>query len=138
MRNEGMRRMAWAGILLPAFAMYTMAATKPASLAHGSQTADTTAPAAVRTISIEAKRFEFTPAEITLKKGETVKLELTSQDVHHSLVVKGLGIHGDMEKGKITDVSVTPQETGDFKGECGHFCGSGHGKMRFVVHVVNP
>lgn len=28
-----------------------------------------------RTIEIHAKRFSFSPAEITLKKGETVKLE---------------------------------------------------------------
>jgi cytochrome c oxidase subunit 2 len=92
--------------------------------------------ASVRTIQIQAKKFEFEPAEITLKKDQPVKLELTSDDVEHSLVVPGLGIRGIMKKGKTTDVMVTPKETGDFNGKCGKFCGLGHGKMHFVVHVV--
>lgn len=100
---------------------------------------DSTSPsssASVRTIQIQAKKFQFEPAEITLKKDQPVKLELTSDDVEHSLVVPELGIHGIMKKGKTTDVMVTPKETGDFKGKCGKFCGLGHGKMHFVVHVV--
>ena len=41
----------------------------------------------MRTIEIHARRYVFSPAEITLKKGETVKLRLISDDVAHSLVV---------------------------------------------------
>jgi cytochrome c oxidase subunit 2 len=89
------------------------------------------------TIEIHAKKFEFVPAEITLKKGVPAKLELTSDDVEHSLVVPGLKINGIMKKGEMTDVSVTPEETGDFPGRCGKYCGLGHKKMHFVVHVVN-
>lgn len=92
--------------------------------------------ATTQTISIHAKRFSFEPAEITIHKGETVKLELTSDDVQHSLLVEGLNINGAMTKGHITEVTVTPDKVGDFQGKCGHFCGSGHGSMRFVVHVV--
>lgn len=92
--------------------------------------------APVRTIQIQAKKFEFEPSEITLKKDQPVKLELSSDDVEHSLVVPGLGIKGIMKKGETTDVMITPKETGDFKGKCGKFCGLGHGKMHFVVHVV--
>lgn len=93
--------------------------------------------AAARTLAIHAKKFAFDPAAITLKKDETVKLELTSDDVEHSLVVPALGIDAVVKKGEMTDVVVTPKETGDFKGKCGKFCGIGHGKMHFVVHVVN-
>lgn len=100
-------------------------------------TASASAAGNVRTIKIEAKKFEFEPSEITLKKDQPVTLELTSDDVEHSLVVPGLGIHGLMKKGKTTDVAVTPKEIGDFKGKCGKFCGMGHGKMHFVVHVIN-
>lgn len=91
---------------------------------------------AERTIVIHAKKFDFGPSEITLKKDQPVKLELTSDDVEHSLVVPALGISGIMKKGETTDVMVTPKEAGDFKGKCGKFCGLGHGKMHFVVHVV--
>ena len=95
------------------------------------------AAAPVRTIPIAAKKYEFIPAEITLKIDQTVKLELTSDDVEHSLEVPGLGINSVMKKGEVTEVNVTPTKVGDFKGKCGKFCGFGHRKMHFMVHVVN-
>jgi cytochrome c oxidase subunit II len=91
----------------------------------------------VRTITIHARKYEFIPAEITLKKDQTVNLELTSDDVEHSLEVPGLGINSVMKKGVVTEVDVTPTKVGDFKGKCGKFCGFGHRKMHFMVHVVN-
>jgi cytochrome c oxidase subunit II len=87
-------------------------------------------------IEIHAKRFSFQPSEITLKKGETTTLALTSDDVPHSLLVEGLHINTSITKGHTSEVTVTPDQTGDFKGRCGKFCGSGHGSMTFVVHVV--
>lgn len=92
--------------------------------------------AADRTIEIHAHRFEFTPSEITVKKGETVTLKLSSDDVTHSLQIKDLGINQTIAKGKPSEVTFTPQKTGDFQGQCGHFCGSGHGKMKIAVHVT--
>jgi cytochrome c oxidase subunit 2 len=90
-----------------------------------------------RTITIQAKKYEFIPAEITLKRDETVKLELTSDDVEHSLEVPGLGINSVTKNGEVTEVDVTPIKAGDFRGKCGKFCGLGHGNMHFMVHVVN-
>ena len=87
-------------------------------------------------IEIHAQRFSFVPAEITINKGETVTLALTSDDVPHSLVIQGLHVNGAMTKGHVTEVTITPDTVGDFKGKCGRFCGSGHGSMLFVVHVV--
>jgi cytochrome c oxidase subunit 2 len=92
---------------------------------------------APRTIEIHAKRFSFQPSEITLKKGEPVKLELTSDDVPHSLLIESLHVNGTMTKGHVTEVLVTPEQAGDFKGKCGRFCGSGHGSMTFTVHVTD-
>jgi cytochrome c oxidase subunit 2 len=88
-------------------------------------------------VEIHAKRYAFVPAEITLKKGETVKLELVSDDVIHSLVIDGLHLKVRMPAGEKVEASVTPEQTGDFKGKCGVFCGSGHGTMALTVHVVN-
>ena len=89
-----------------------------------------------RTIEIHAHRYAFIPSEITVKKGETVQLKLFSDDVTHSLLIKGLGINQTITKGKPAEVTFTPKDTGDFHGQCGHFCGSGHGKMTFDVHVT--
>lgn len=89
----------------------------------------------VRTIVIHAHRFAFSPSEITLKKGEPVKLQLISDDVSHSLLVPGLQINQLMTKGHPVEITVTPENAGDFHGQCGRFCGSGHGSMLFTVHV---
>jgi cytochrome c oxidase subunit 2 len=89
-----------------------------------------------RVIEIHAKRFAFEPAEITVKKGETVKLSLISDDVPHSLLISEVGVNAAMTKGHATQVEITPQKTGDFTGRCGKFCGSGHGSMHFVLHVT--
>jgi cytochrome c oxidase subunit II len=89
-----------------------------------------------RTIEIHAHRFEFVPSEITVKKGETVTLSLISDDVTHSLFIEALGINATIAKGHPAQVQITPQQAGDFNGRCGRFCGSGHGKMTFVLHVT--
>lgn len=127
-------KLAWKKFaLVPAFAFVAF----PVMAQNQPSTATPNAATPARVIEIHAKKFEFVPDEITLKKGETVKLELTSDDVLHSLVVPELKIRGIMKKGQMTAVIVTPTETGDFKGKCGIFCGPGHGKMTFTVHVVN-
>jgi len=89
-----------------------------------------------RTIEIHAHRYSFSPSEITVKQGETVRLKLISDDVPHSLLIKDLGINQIVMKGKPAEVTITPKQAGDFHGQCGRFCGSGHGKMTIAVHVT--
>ena len=88
-----------------------------------------------RVIEIHAKRFSFTPAEITLIKGEKATLSLIADDTTHGLLVPDLGVNVTLPKGKVTKVDVTPQEVGTFHGQCGHFCGVGHASMVFSVEV---
>lgn len=109
----------------------------PLAAQENAAPAPETSAASEPTITVHAKKYEFIPAEITLKKDQTVKLELTSDDVEHSLEIPGLGVNSVMKKGVVTEVDVTPTKIGDFKGKCGKFCGFGHGKMHFLVHVVN-
>jgi len=90
-----------------------------------------------RVIAITAKRFEFSPREITLKAGETVKLQLTTDDVTHGFFAKPLGIDEVIEPGKTTEVVVTPQAPGRYTTICDHFCGAGHGGMKMMI-VVEP
>jgi cytochrome c oxidase subunit 2 len=91
---------------------------------------------APHTISITAQRFYFTPNEITVKKGEPVVLEVQSKDVTHGLLIEGLGVRQDVKKGQNSEITFTPQSVGTFEGKCAHFCGSGHGSMKFTVHVT--
>lgn len=89
-----------------------------------------------KVIEITAKKFEFTPSEITLKKGEPVILRLTSTDRVHGFMAKPLKIDTDIAAGKTTDVAVTPATAGDFTVICDHYCGTGHGNMKMKVSVV--
>lgn len=88
-----------------------------------------------RTIAITAKRFEFSPSTITLKKGETVRLVVKSEDVTHGLFLRPLKIDTDLVPGETQTLTVTPQSTGTFAAICHHFCGAQHGNMRLTVVV---
>jgi cytochrome c oxidase subunit 2 len=88
-----------------------------------------------RAIVITAKRFEFVPSTITLKKGETVKLVVTSEDVAHGLFIRPLKIDTDLTPGETQQITVTPQAAGTFTAICHHFCGAGHGNMKLTVVV---
>jgi len=88
-----------------------------------------------RIVEITAKRFEFTPKEITLKQGEAVTLRLTTEDVTHGFYMKTLGIDAVIEPGHPTEITLTPQTAGSFTTICDHFCGEGHGNMHMKVVV---
>jgi cytochrome c oxidase subunit II len=89
-----------------------------------------------QTITIRASRFAFEPNEITVKKGEPVKVIIQSEDVSHGLLIEDLGIRAEVKKGQSATITFTPETVGTFEGKCAHFCGSGHGSMTLTVHVV--
>jgi cytochrome c oxidase subunit II len=87
-------------------------------------------------VDVVAQRFQFTPSEITLKKGEPVVLKLTSKDVTHGLKLTDFNQTIKAEKGKTNQVSFTPDKAGDFTAQCAVFCGAGHGSMKLIIHVT--
>jgi cytochrome c oxidase subunit II len=89
-----------------------------------------------KVIEISAKKFEFSPSQITLKKGEPVILRLSSSDRVHGFMSKPLKIDTDIPADKSEDVAVTPDTAGDFTVICDHYCGTGHGNMKMKVTVV--
>lgn len=86
-------------------------------------------------IRITAKRFEYSPSEIRLKKGVPVVLEITSLDRLHGFNCPDLGIRTDIPPGKTSRVRVVPDKVGTFPFHCDIFCGEGHEDMtgKFVV-----
>jgi cytochrome c oxidase subunit 2 len=110
----------------------TIAGVTPHAWAEEGSRASASAP---RVIAITAKRFEFNPKEVTLKKGETVTLRLTTADVTHGFFQKELGIDLEIEPGKTAEVTITPKVAGSYTIICDHFCGSGHGNMKMTVAV---
>lgn len=89
----------------------------------------------VPVVEITAKRFAFSPDKITLKKGQTVKLHLHSEDVTHGFFLRPLKLDEEIPAGESIDVTVTPQEAGTFTTICDHFCGANHGNMNMTIVV---
>jgi len=69
---------------------------------------------AEREIHITAKKFDFTPDTITLKKGEPVVLVLSSQDRKHGFNLRAFGFAPTVNPGEVARVHFTPNKTGRF------------------------
>ena len=89
-----------------------------------------------KVIEISAKKFEFTPSQITLKKGEPVILRLHSSDRVHGFMSKPLKIDTDIPNNTAEDIALTPDSAGDFTVICDHYCGTGHGGMKMKITIV--
>jgi cytochrome c oxidase subunit II len=114
-----------------ALARYTAAVAVLLVLGIGLARADE----APRVVTISAKRFEFVPSQLTLKKGETVTLKVTSEDVKHGFFSRQLHIDADLTPGQSVEVPLTPAAAGTFTIICDHFCGAQHGNMKLMVVV---
>jgi cytochrome c oxidase subunit 2 len=96
-----------------------------------------TKPAPGQHIEIVAKRFAYSPSEITVKKGQPVTLVFHSQDVNHGFQSDEFHVKAEIPKHQSAQVTFTPEETGTFGGKCAHFCGAGHGEMQLTIHVTD-
>jgi cytochrome c oxidase subunit II len=90
-----------------------------------------------KVIHISAKKFEFTPNVLELKKGEPVVLELTTEDRKHGFKIKELGIDVQIKPGETTRVALTPDKVGEYNFHCSVFCGSHHEDMIGKIIVKN-
>ncbi len=86
-------------------------------------TEETTSDAVVREISLDAKRFEYVPNEIRIKKGETVRIKIHNIDMEHNISIPAFGIENQEE------ATFTATESGEFEFYCPNMCGSGHRDM---------
>ena len=88
-----------------------------------------------RVIKVVAKKFDYTPNIIKLKMGEAVMLELTTLDVVMGFNAPEFGVRADIIPGKVAQVRLQPQKTGQFTFFCDIFCGSGHEEMNGTIMV---
>ena len=94
-----------------------------------------TAQPAQETVRIVAKRFEFVPAEVHLKRGVPTVLELTSADVPMGFSAPDFKVRANVLPGTISRVTITPDKAGSFGFVCDVFCGSGHEDMQGTIVV---
>ncbi len=90
-----------------------------------------------KVIKITAKKFNYTPGEIKLKKGVPVILEFRTQDVLMGFNLPDFNARADIVPGKTTRLRLVPDKTGTFVFLCDVFCGSGHEEMNGKLVVVD-
>ena len=81
-------------------------------------------------IQVSARKYEYSPATITVKKGEQVKIAITAVDHDHGFKLDAFNIEKTIKKGTTEVVEFTADKVGTFPFQCSHFCGKGHGKMK--------
>jgi cytochrome c oxidase subunit II len=86
-------------------------------------------------IQVSVRRYAFEPPEIHVKKGQDVTLEISTSDVQHGFLVKGLDIDEPIQPGKPALVSFRPDKTGEYAVECSIICGPGHSRMQGKIIV---
>ena len=121
-------------ITVTAFVLFAAVATT----AGWHRFATAAAPAeAEQVVHMTAKRFEYNPSEITLKKGVPVILEITALDRDHGFKIPEFGIRADLKSGEVTRVRIVPDRIGTFEFRCDVFCGDGHEDMAGEIIVVD-
>jgi cytochrome c oxidase subunit II len=91
----------------------------------------------IQVIKINARKFEFLPAAITLKQGVPVILELTSSDVVMGFNVPDMKSRVTILPGVVTRIRLVPDKVGVFTFLCDIFCGDGHEDMNGTITVVS-
>ena len=89
----------------------------------------------VKSFSMTAKQFEFTPSTITVNEGDTVRLNITSTDVTHGFALPEFGVNKVLPPNSQTTVEFVASKKGTFGFFCSVSCGSGHTHMEGTVVV---
>jgi cytochrome c oxidase subunit 2 len=90
-----------------------------------------------RAIEVVASQFAFTPSEIEVSVGESVRLLIQSDDVGHGVAIPSLGVDATIPPGgdPIT-IDFVAGEPGRHPIVCSLFCGDGHDRMTGMLTVV--
>ena len=130
-----------------ALTMVLLAVSVAATIAAGQMSAP-------RVIEVSAKKYEFAPAEIHVKKGEHVELRVHSVDDTHGIKidVHPEGAKDKTAQGLIFDhpeandrvekkvdqvLDFVAAEPGTYAFKCAKLCGMGHSRMQGKL-IVEP
>jgi cytochrome c oxidase subunit 2 len=79
-----------------------------------------------------------TANEMHIPVGTKVFLTLTAQDVIHSFWVPNLAGKKDAVPGRVSYLTISGDEVGEFHGQCAEYCGLSHARMGLKVFVDSP
>lgn len=89
----------------------------------------------MRTITVNVTDWSFSPAMITAKKGEKVKLKIVGGTGIHSFAVPGLSMNVRIAAGETVTVDLPTDVEGSFDARCAIPCGPGHRDMKATVVI---
>jgi cytochrome c oxidase subunit 2 len=89
----------------------------------------------IKSFSLTAKKWEFSPSSITVNKGDTVKLSIKSIDVTHGFSLPDFNVNATLKPNETTEVTFIADKTGTFSFFCSVFCGAGHTDMNGTLIV---
>src|SRR5688572_10334659 len=76
--------------------------------------------------------------EIRIPVGRPIAFTLKASDVIHSFWVPNLGGKVDMIPGRTTNLRLTAERPGIYRGQCAEYCGGPHALMAFEVIAMPP
>jgi heme/copper-type cytochrome/quinol oxidase subunit 2 len=79
-----------------------------------------------RSFRIDARQFAYSPSELKVNTGDTVTLELVSNDVVHGLYVDGYDISVEADPGQTKTLKFVADKPGSFRFRCNITCGAMH------------
>jgi len=88
-----------------------------------------------RHFRIEASRFQYTPAAMTVNPGDRVTVDLVATDVVHGLYIDGYDLSVVADPGKTASLSFVADRAGTFRFRCSVTCGALHPFMIGKLHV---
>ena len=86
-------------------------------------------------IKITARKYDFAPDFVRVKKGDRVKLVITALDRDHGIKIEAFHIDQKLPKGEPVAVEFVADQAGTFLFQCSQFCGLGHKKMKGALMV---
>jgi heme/copper-type cytochrome/quinol oxidase subunit 2 len=99
-------RRALAGLALAAGALTSAATPLPG------------APPAGPSVDVKVSRRGFEPSRIALRRGETTRLSLTSEDGEHCFAIDALRIEKRVSSGRPTRLELSPERAGTLAFYC--------------------
>lgn len=88
-----------------------------------------------QTVAMTARKFEFDPAEVHVKAGTLVTLEVQSTQGTHGIALDRFGIDEKLEEGVKKSIVFYAAAPGEIPFHCSHFCGTGHFSMKGRIVV---
>ena len=79
-----------------------------------------------RTFRIDARQYAYSPPEIDVNPGDTVTIQLMSDDVVHGLYIDGYDISVEADPGQTATLTFVADKPGSFRFRCNVTCGAMH------------